>query len=258
MLDFTEEQVLRMLALFVWPLLRIGAMFISVPVFSGQAVPARIRLMLAIAMTGVVMPLLPPPPPFELLTYRGVMIAIHQVFIGILTGFFLRLVFAAVVFGGQAVAYSMGLGFASMVDPQTGVQVPVVAQFYMMMTTLLFLAMDGHLLLIEILMDSFRTIPVSINGISQAGIWALLAWSSRIFAGGLLMALPVIFGLLLVNMGFGVATRAAPQLNVFAVGFVVTILLGLWFMWLTLPVVLNQFSGLLSESYHSLSGILRL
>jgi flagellar biosynthesis protein FliR len=256
MLTFSEEQVLRLVALFVWPLLRIGALFISVPVFGGNGVPAWVRLILAVAMTWVVMPLLPPPPPFELLTYAGMMIAVHQVFIGILSGFFLRMVFAAVVFGGQAIAYSMGLGFASMVDPQTGVQVPVVAQFYMMLTTLLYLAMDGHLLLIEILLDSFRTIPISINGISQAGIWTLLAWSTRIFVGGLLMALPVIFGLLLVNMGFGVATRAAPQLNVFAVGFVVTILLGLWFIGLTVPVVLNGFSGLLGESYRALSGIL--
>lgn len=256
MLTFSEEQILRMVALFVWPMLRIGALFISIPVFSGQPVPARVRLMLALAMTWLVMPLLPAPPPFELLTYPGVMIAIHQVFIGILSGFLLRMVFAAVVFGGQAIAYSMGLGFASMVDPQTGVQVPVIAQFYTMLTTLLFLAMDGHLLLIEILVDSFRTIPVSINGISEAGIWSLLAWSSRIFAGGLLMALPVILGLLLVNLGFGVATRAAPQMNVFAVGFVATILVGLWFIWLTVPVVSNQFSGLLDDSYHALRGIL--
>jgi flagellar biosynthetic protein FliR len=206
-------------------------------------------------MTWLAAPLLPAPPPFEM-TYPGLMIGIHQVFIGILCGFFLRMVFAAVVFGGQAIAYSMGLGFASMVDPQTGVQVPVIAQFYTMLTTLLFLALNGHLLLIEIVFDSFRTIPISINGISQAGLWSLIAWSARIFAGGLLMALPAILGLLLVNMGFGVATRAAPQLNVFAVGFVATILLGLWFIWLTVPVVSNQFSGLLDDSYHALQEVL--
>ncbi|MCI0733583.1 MAG: flagellar biosynthetic protein FliR [Methylococcaceae bacterium] len=255
-MTFSEAEILHTVASFVWPMLRIGSLFISIPVFSGQPVPARIRLILALAMTWLVTPLLPAPPPFELFTYPGLMIAIHQVFIGILSGFFLRMVFAAVVFGGQAIAYGMGLGFASMVDPQTGVQVPVVAQFYMMLTTLLFLATDGHLLLIEILVDSFRTIPVSLNGISHAGIWSLMAWSSRIFAGGVWMALPVMLGLLLVNIGFGVATRAAPQLNVFAVGFVVSILLGLWLIWLTLPVMSSQFSGLLDDSYRALSGTL--
>lgn len=256
MLTFGEEELLRRIALLVWPLLRIGSLFVAIPVFSGQQVPARVRLVLALAMTWLVMPLLPEPPPFELLTYAGLMIAIHQVFIGILSGFFLRMVFAAVVFGGQAIAYSMGFGFASMVDPETGVQVPVVAQFYTLVTTLLFLAVDGHLLLIEILVDSFRTIPVSIDGISRAGIWSLIAWSTRIFAGGLLMALPVVLGLLLVNIGFGVASRAAPQLNVFSVGFIVTILLGLWFMWLTVPVASAQFSGLLDECFEVLCGIL--
>jgi flagellar biosynthesis protein FliR len=256
MLTFSEDQVLRWVALFLWPLLRIGALFVSFPVFSGQPVPPRVRLLLALALTWVVMPLLPPPPPFELLTYPGVMIAVHQIFIGILSGFFLRMVFAAAIYAGQAIAYSMGLGFASMVDPQTGVQVPVVSQFYVLLTTLLFLATDGHLLLIEILLDSFRTIPISITGIARSGIWSLLAWSGRIFADGLLMALPVIFGLLLVNIGFGVVTRTAPQLNVFAVGFVVTILLGLWFIRLTVPVFLNRFTGLLGDSYQALGGIL--
>ncbi|MGR9106357.1 MAG: flagellar biosynthetic protein FliR [Gammaproteobacteria bacterium] len=256
MLVLSDEQILRMIASFVWPFLRIGALFVSLPVFSGQSVPARIRVILALAMTLVVMPLLPSPAPFEFLSSTSLLIAIHQIFIGILCGFFLHMVFAAVVFGGQAIAYSMGLGFASMVDPQTGIQVPVVAQFYMMLTTLLLLAMDGHLLLIEILVDSFRTLPVSTHGISQAGIWAVLAWSPRIVAGGVVMALPVIIALLLVNIGFGVATRAAPQLNVFSVGFVVTILLGLVFMWITVPVVLNRISGLLDESYHALGAIL--
>ena len=227
-MSFSEEQLSRLVALFIWPLIRIGAMFISVPVFSGQSIPVRVRAVLAVAMTIVVMPLLPDPPPVQIFSYQGIMIAVQQIAIGVLTGFFLQLVFAAVVFGGQAIAYSMGLGFASMVDPQTGVQVPVIAQFYLMLTTLLFLGTNGHLILIEMLLDSFRTIPIAMDGVSRAGIWTLVSWGSHVFAGGMLLALPVVFGLLLVNIGFGVATRAAPQLNVFAVGFVVTIILGLW------------------------------
>ena len=256
-MNTSEAQLLDLAALFIWPLLRIAAMFVSVPVFSGRSIPVRVRVILAVAITFVMMPLLPDPPAFQMFSYYGIMTAVHQVFIGLLTGFFLQLVFGAVVFGGQGVAYSMGLGFAAMVDPQTGVQVPVVAQFYLMLTTLLFLGMNGHLLLIEMLLDSFRTIPIGVNGITQAGIWSLIAWSSRIFAGGVLLALPVIFALLLVNLGFGVATRAAPQLNVFSIGFVVTILLGMWFMWLTLPTVLDYFSELLTEGYRVLGAILQ-
>lgn len=245
---FEEQQLLSLTALFVWPLLRIGAMFISVPVLSGQSVPLRVRLILSVAITFIVMPLIPQPPASLMFSYQGGLIAVQQVFIGLFTGFFLQLVFAAVIFGGQSIAYSMGLGFASMVDPQTGVQVPVVAQFYALLATLVFLATNSHLVLIRLLVDSFHTIPLSEEGIGRSGIWALLMWGGRVFTGGVRLALPVIFGLLLVNIGFGVATRAAPQLNIFAVGFAVTILLGLWFIWLTLPVVLHNFSILTTDA----------
>ena len=152
----------------------------------------------------------------------------------------------------------MGLGFASMVDPQTGLQVPVVAQFYVVTTTLVFLMLDGHLLLIEMLLDSFNTMPIAVDGLEKVDLWSIIAWSSRVFAAGLLMALPVIASLLMVNVSFGVATRAAPQLNIFSVGFPVTIMLGLILMWLTLPNMLENFSGLLAESYDLLADLLRL
>lgn len=139
----SEAKMLAMVAGFIWPLMRVGAMFVAVPVFSIRAVPARVRLIASLAITLLVMPLLPPLPETELFSAQGMMISLRQIMIGLLSGFILQIVFAAVVFAGQGVAYSMGLGFASMVDPQTGLQVPVVAQFYVVTTTLVFLMMDG-------------------------------------------------------------------------------------------------------------------
>ena len=247
-----------MVAKFLWPLMRIGAMFVAVPVFSIRSVPARVRLILSVAITLVVIPMLPTLPEVEILSYQGLMLAVQQVLIGLLTGFVLQLVFAAVVFGGQGIAYSMGLGFASMVDPQSGQQVPVVSQFYVIMATLIFLSANGHLLLIEMLLDSFRTLPIAEDGLQTVDLWSVIAWSSRLFAGGLLLALPVIASLLLVNVSFGVATRAAPQLNIFSVGFPVTLMLGLLLIWLTLPNVLDQFSNILFDAYALLGQLLRL
>ena len=255
---FSEAKLLEIVAAFIWPLMRISAMFIAIPVFSIRSVPVRVRLILSVAVTLVVMPLLPPLPYLQMFSYTGLMVAIQQLAIGLMSGFILQMVFAAVIFGGQGVAYSMGLGFASMVDPQTGLQVPVVAQFYVVTTTLVFLLLDGHLLLIEMLLDSFNTIPIAVNGLEIVDIWSIIAWSSRIFAAGLLMALPVIASLLMINVSFGVATRAAPQLNIFSVGFPVTIILGLALMWLTLPNMLENFSGLLRESYDLIADLLRL
>jgi flagellar biosynthetic protein FliR len=257
-LNFTEAQILNQAALFIWPLMRISAMFVSMPLFSIRAVPARVRLVLSVAITLVVMPLLPPLPAVEMFSYTGFMMAIAQVLIGLTSGFILQLVFAAIVFAGQGIALSMGLGFSMMVDPQSGQQVPVIAQFYTVTATLIFVSMDGHLLLIQMLLDSFKALPIGIDGIDKANIWSILMWSSRMFAGGLLLAMPVVASLLLVNVTFGVAARAAPQLQIFSVGFPVTLMLGLLLIWKTFPAVLDQFSGMLTDGYDLIGQLLRL
>jgi flagellar biosynthetic protein FliR len=256
--DFSEAQILGQAASFLWPLIRIGAMFVAIPLFSLRGVPPRVRLILSLAITFVVMPLLPPFPSVDMFGYEGLMIAVQQAIIGLASGFILQMVFSAVVFAGQGIALNMGLGFASMVDPQNGEQVPVIAQFYVIATTLIFLSLDGHLLLIKMLLDSFKSLPLGMEGIAKTDIWAIISWSGRMFAGGLLLAMPLIVSLLLVNIGFGVATRAAPQLNIFSVGFPVTVLLGIVLIWLTLPQVLGQFSGILTDAYELVEQLLRL
>lgn len=238
--------------------MRISAMFVSVPLFSIHAVPARVRLILSVAITTVVVPLLPPLPTVEMFSYTGFMMAITQVMIGLTSGFILQVVFNAVVFAGQGVALSMGLGFSTMVDPQSGQQVPTVAQFYTITTTLIFLSLGGHLLVIQMLLDSFKSLPIGVEGIDKAGIWSIIAWGGRLFAGGLLLTMPIIASLLLVNIIFGVAARAAPQLQIFSVGFPVTLMLGMLLIWKTLPDVLDQFSGMLTDAYDLIGQLLRL
>lgn len=233
-------------------------MFVSVPLFSIQSVPARVRLVLSVAITLVVIPLLPPLPTVEMFSYTGLMMTIAQVMIGLTSGFILQLAFAAVVFAGQGIALSMGLGFSMMVDPQSGQQVPVVAQLYTVTSTLIFISLNGHLVLIQMLLDSFKTLPISVEGINATGIWSIIVWSSQIFSGGLLLSMPIVASLLLVNVIFGVAARAAPQLQIFSVGFPVTLMLGLLLVWKTLPDVLDQFSGMLTDAYELIGQLLRL
>lgn len=233
-------------------------MLIAAPLFSMQGVPVRVRLVIAVALTWVVMPLLPPLPPVEMFSYPGLVVAMQQVLIGLVSGFIVQMVFGVVVFAGQGIAYSMGLGFASLVDPQSGQQIPVLAQFYVIVSTLVFFTLDGHLMLIRMLLDSFNTVPIAVDGLAQAEIWSVIAWSSRLFASGLLLALPVMASLLMVNVSFGVAARAAPQLHIFSVGFPVTLMLGMLLVWMTLPNLLDQFSGVMSDGYELLSRVLRL
>ncbi|MEE2820278.1 MAG: flagellar biosynthetic protein FliR [Pseudomonadota bacterium] len=208
----------------LWPFLRIGAMLIAVPVLSIDAVSVRIRVILTLALTLMIYPLVDWPT-IDPVSAAGLTEIFNQILIGVLMGFFLQIVTAAVVLAGQAIANSMGLAMATMVDPGIGT-VPLMSQFLLILGTLIFLGVGGHVLMIGILLRSFETFPVGVAFISEANFTALVEWSAMIFLGGMLMALPVLVALLLVNIGVGVMTRAAPSLNIFAVGFPVFFLTG--------------------------------
>ena len=257
-MSFTEDELLSALASYVWPFMRISSMFISIPVFSVRALPAKIRVIAGLLITLVVAPLLPDMPNVAIFSYLGFMITVQQIAIGLATGFILQMVFSVMLVTGQSIAFSMGLGFASMVDPVTGVQVPVVAQIFVVSTSLIFLGVNGHLLVIEMLAESFYTLPVAVVGLSLDDLWSIIAWSSQIFAAGVLLALPIVAALLFVNISFGVAARAAPQLQIFGVGFPITIMLGMVLIWMYLANALDVFSVVLTDGFRLISQILRL
>jgi flagellar biosynthetic protein FliR len=146
----------------------------------------------------------------------------------------------------------MGLGFSLMVDPQNGQQTPVLSQFYLLMMILVYLALNGHLVLIEVLVDSFRTLPVGGDGVSANSFHTVAKWGSNIFSGGLAMALPAIASLLVVNLAFGIMTRAAPQLNLFAIGFPVTMMLGFMVVWIAMGSIIPQTNNLFTDVFHLL------
>lgn len=208
----------------LWPFLRISALLLTVPILSIDAVTVRIRVLLAALLTWMVYPLADWPV-IDPVSAEGLLEIANQLFIGILMGLMLQVVTAAVVVGGQAIANSMGLSMATMVDPGLG-NVPVVSSFLLIIATLIFLSVGGHMLIIGILLRSFETVPIGAALIGQVAIGNLIEWSAMIFLGGVLIALPVMVALLLVNIGVGVITRAAPSLNIFAVGFPVFFLTG--------------------------------
>lgn len=208
----------------LWPFLRIGAMLIAVPILSIDAVSVRIRILLTLALTLMIYPLVEWPI-IDPVSAAGLFEIINQILIGLIMGFFLQIITAAVVVGGQAIANSMGLSMATMVDPGLG-SVPLVSQFLLILATLIFLAVGGHMLIIGILLRSFETFPVGVAFVTVVNLGVLIEWSAMMFLGGVLLALPVLVALLLVNAGVGVITRAAPSLNIFAVGFPVFFLTG--------------------------------
>ncbi|MDJ0873292.1 MAG: flagellar biosynthetic protein FliR [Gammaproteobacteria bacterium] len=253
---WTSTEVAAWATSWLWPFFRIGAMLAVTPLFSARYVPVRVRLGLAAALTIVVAPTITATPSVAPFSAEGLLITLQQVLIGVLMGLALRLVFTVFELAGQIVAQLMALHFASLVDPNSGVQVPMLSQFYLVLATLAFLALNGHLLCIEVLAESFEIIPVGVHGMGRDGFWSLVLQGGWIFSAAVLFALPVVAALLIVNLAFGVMTRAAPQLNIFAVGFPITMIIGFSLMLVTLPGVSAQFEQLFSDAIAYLRALL--
>ena len=234
----------------VWPFTRIAGFFMVMPLFGTRLVTQRIRLLLALFTTAVITPILPPMPIIESIGLATMIIMAQQLLIGIALGFALEVLMQIFILSGQMVAMQTGLGMAQMVDPSNGVNVAVVAQWFLIFVNLLFISLNGHLIAIEILADSFFTIPIGSGGLSGDTLMALAKLAKWMFAAAIVLALPAIASMLVVNIAFGVMARLAPQLNIFAVGFPVTMMLGLIVIWITFSGYGVQFQGLLSELFN--------
>ncbi len=208
----------------------------------------RVRIVLTAALTILVTPLVGTLPPIDPVSAGGLWITLNEVLIGLAMGLALAFVFSIFVMAGEQMANAMGLGFASMVDPLNGANVPIVSQFLQIIAYLLFFALSGHTLVIELMVSSFELLPVGEAVVSLSAIRGLTAWASQMFVGAALLSLPVIAMLLLVYIALGVMTRAAPQMNIFSVGFPLTILSGFVTIMLVMPMIGNHFSALLLQS----------
>lgn len=243
-------------AQFLLPFFRIAAFFMVVPMIGTQLVPVRIRMGLALLLSWLVVPLLPDVPSVDTLSIGTYLLVLEQLLIGVTLGFFVQIFFHVVVLGGQIISYQMGLGFASISDPTNGISVVVLSQFYLMLTMLLFLSMNGHLVLIDIMVDSFTVMPIGSWDIGQDVFWDIAVSGTWLFAAATLMALPAVIALLVVNFAFGIMTKSAPQLNIFAIGFPFTMVFGLFIVWVSLAGFLGQYQRLAEEALNMLSQLL--
>jgi flagellar biosynthetic protein FliR len=237
-MEFSIAEITGALGSYLWPFFRITAMIMVAPIFSSNFVSARARLLIALAASMVIIPTIPTEmPQVAPLSASGLLIIAHQILIGACMGFMLQLLFNAFIVAGQIVAMQMGLGFASMVDPQNGVMVPVISQLYLIMVTLLFVTIDGHLIMIQVINESFTTMPVAASGLVANDFHDLVAQASWMYAAGVIIALPAIGSLMMVNLAFGILSRAAPQISPFTIGFPMTIITGFVIIMVTLPLV---------------------
>ncbi|MBX8475186.1 flagellar type III secretion system protein FliR [Pseudomonas cichorii] len=256
LLALTDTQISTWVASFMLPLFRIVAVLMTMPIIGTTLVPRRVRLYFAVAITVVVAPVLPVMPAVEALDLSALLLIGEQILIGAGMGLSLQLFFHIFVVAGQIIATQMGMGFASMVDPTNGVSSAVIGQFFTMLVTLLFLAMNGHLVVLEILVESFTTMPVG-SGLLVNNFWELATGLGWVMSSGIRLVLPAITALLIINIAFGVMTRAAPQLNIFSIGFPLTLVLGMVILWMSMADILNQYQPMAVQALQSLRDLVR-
>jgi flagellar biosynthetic protein FliR len=240
-----------------FPFVRIGACLMVAPMFGARFVPTRSRVVLAAALTALVAPLVPATgiAPFS---PAGFVVVVQQLLVGVALGFALQVVFDSLGLAGQLLANSMGLSFAFNVDPLRGSSTAALGQLYIILATLTFLALNGHLALIDVLVNGFTSLPIGTEGLGSEQLWAMVLWGGQLFSGALSIALPGVTALLIVNLAFGVVSRAAPSLNLFAVGFPISLVVGLLVVLAGIGPLTEGVAQLLAQGFDFLRSLSRM
>jgi flagellar biosynthetic protein FliR len=237
---FSEALLLSIIANYSLPFVRISACIMSMMAFGSGSVPSVVKLGLAIAVTIVMVPSIPPlSQDIYLLSPTYFVLVGYQILIGIMLGFITQFISQIFVIAGQVIAMQTGLGFASLVDPVSGSNTPVVGQFFTVLTMLMFFQVDGHIAVFYLIHMSFTALPIGMNGLFDIPFVEIAKFGSVMFYIALSLSISSICAMLLVNFTFGVLTRAAPQLNIFSMGFAVSLVCGI----IVLKLVMSGFSS---------------
>ena len=246
MLTLTSTQLYTLIAGFIWPLSRVLGLVASAPLFGNVNIPVRIKISLGVLLAIIVAPVIPPVPNVDPFSWAGLLIMMQQAVIGLAMGFTMRIVFACIEMAGELIGLTMGLGFATFFDPQSEGHSSAIAQFLSLLMLMIYLAANFHLMLVNALVDSFTSMPIGISQLGS-GFHQLAVWGAKIFSAGVQLSLPIIAALLINNIALGVLTRAAPQLNLFGIGFPIAIGAGFIMIAITLPYMAIPIERLLQE-----------
>ena len=231
-----------------WPTLRVGGFVLAAPIASETTIPSFVKIVMSLSLAFLMAPLVQIPAALSIFSGAGLLAAIQELLIGVSIGMVVQLAFESLTFAGQTVSMAMGLSFATLVDPQRGAQTTVLGQMFMIFGLLTYLAINGHLVLIGALAESFQTLPIGAAHIGKDFLLSVALWGARVFESGLLIALPAVIALVIVNLALGVVTRAAPQLNLFGVGFTITLMCGFFVLIAGLDGVMTGISSLINSA----------
>jgi len=244
MISFSTADINLWIAGLLWPLTRILGLLAASPLFGNSSVPASVKISLGVLLAMVVAPAVPPLPAADPTSLAGLLIVLQEMLVGLAMGFSIRIVFAAVEMAGEISSLTMGLGFATFFDPNTQGRSSAISQFLALVATMTFLAVNAHLVLLSALVESFYTLPVSASPVYGGGFKQLADWGGKIFSTGVQLSLPIVAALLITNVALGILTRAAPQLNLFGIGFPITLGVGLLVIATTLPYLATPVQNL--------------
>ncbi len=240
-----------------WPMLRVGGFVLAAPVASETVIPTFVKIVMSLSLAFLMAPLVQIPAALSIFSGAGVLAAVQEILIGVAIGMVVQLTFEALTFAGQTISLSMGLGFATLVDPQRGANTTVLGQMFMIFGILTYLAINGHLVLLGALAESFHTLPIAAAHIDRNFFLSVALWGARVFETGLLIALPAVIALVIVNLALGVVTRAAPQLNLFGIGFTITLMCGFFVLIVGLDGVMAGVSSLINSALDAAADLVR-
>lgn len=258
MIEVTFDQLQGWLVAFLWPFTRITAFMAASPLWGHSSVPNRVKVALAALVSVVIAPLLPPLPDVPVVSWAGVGILAEQMLIGVAMGLVMRVTFAAVQATGEFIGLQMGLAFATFFDPSSGTNMVVLSRILYMISLLMFLAFNGHLIVLEILATSFVTLPIGLGGFNASAFEMLARYGSTIYVSGMLLALPLVGSLLVINLTLGILNRSAPQLTVFNIGFPTSLTVGLFLMMILMTDLGRFLQGLFSQALETQRQLLEL
>ncbi|HCR97099.1 MAG: flagellar biosynthetic protein FliR [Halomonas sp.] len=227
MVEITFAQLQGWLIAFLWPFARITAFMAVSPLWGHSSIPNQAKVGIAALVTIVIAPILPAMPNVAIMSWAGIGIMVEQIVIGLAIGLVMHIIFAVVQAAGEYIGLQMGLAFATFFDASSGTNIMVLSRILYMITLLMFLAFNGHLMVLETLVMSFETLPIGISGLNPGAFDLLARYAGTIFAAGMLLALPVVGALLIINLCLGILNRSAPQLTVFNIGFPTSLTVGL-------------------------------
>lgn len=254
MINLTDAQLQLWLATLIWPLARILGLIMTAPFISETGIPIPARILLGTVITLVIAPTIGPLPAVTVGSWEGLGVLVREILIGVSLGILMQTLFAAVSLAGELAGTQMGLGFATLYDPNSESSTTSLSALMVALSGLVFFAIDGHLAMFGALTQTFKTLPIAELGFKAGGLKMLVAYGGVLCMHGLVMALPITITLTIVNLSLGMLSKAAPQLNLFSIGFPITLAAGLFLTMIGLPQWLRGFDKLWEVS---LDGITR-